>query len=41
MHVESVLGDVPKAKRCSCRDDASAGASSSGGSGARWWELWK
>jgi hypothetical protein len=30
MHVEQVLGDVPKEQRCQCRYKASASSSSSG-----------
>ena len=36
-HIEQVLGDVPKAERCSCRDEAAAGtggAPSAGPSGS-------
>ena len=29
-HVESVLGHVPKADRCACRETTSTGASSAG-----------
>lgn len=36
-HVEMVLGDVPKADRCKCREAASSGASNASvGSGALW-----
>lgn len=34
MHVEQVLGNVPKEQRCKCREEAAAAAKSSGASGA-------
>lgn len=30
MHIEAVLGDVPKAQRCSCRETASQGENQNG-----------
>jgi hypothetical protein len=40
MHIEQVLGDVPKAERCACREE-SRGAPASGASGANpWWKVW-
>ncbi len=33
MHIESVLGDVPPADRCHCRDEKKADA----GKGRSWW----
>lgn len=39
MHVEQVLGDVPKAERCTCRERRAEG-----GAGkpvkTKWWQLW-
>lgn len=37
-HVEQVLGNVPRDKRCRCKEEARA----SGGDGERrWWQLFK
>lgn len=36
MHVEQVLGDVPKAERCRCREEKSAGNAAPEGGGQSW-----
>lgn len=33
MHVEQVLGDVPKAQRCQCHEKKAAGGKAGGGPG--------
>lgn len=35
MHVEQVLGDVPRAQRCHCRDEKATPSSGPGGTGLR------
>jgi GTP cyclohydrolase II len=32
MHIEQVLGDVPRAERCTCRESTQKGASAGEGS---------
>ncbi|MBL8627308.1 MAG: hypothetical protein JNK64_38840 [Myxococcales bacterium] len=39
MHVEQVLGGVPKDQRCKCGEKAEA--SGSGGAKGGWWQLFK
>jgi hypothetical protein len=43
MHIEQVLGDVPAAKRCRCREERAPKADDAGGAGAGgpWYWLWK
>jgi GTP cyclohydrolase II len=39
MHIEDVLGDVPKAKRCQCREEkAAAKAARKAAGGGSWLE---
>ena len=33
MHIEQVLGSVPKDQRCRCREEAASASSTSGGTG--------
>lgn len=40
MHIDQVLGDVPAARRCRCREDKAA-ASAEGGDGKKWWQLFR
>lgn len=40
MHIEAVLGDVPREKRCSCREATAvspAGGSAAPGDKPKWW----
>jgi hypothetical protein len=34
-HIEQVLGDVPKAERCTCREQGASGSSGKGGPGTK------
>jgi len=36
MHIEQVLGDVPKAERCRCREEKAAGNEAPEGGGQSW-----
>lgn len=36
MHVEQVLGDVPKAQRCRCHEEKSEAADAPGAGGTSW-----
>lgn len=43
MHIEQVLGDVPRERRCHCREDREAArvaakAAKRAGGGRSWWE---
>jgi hypothetical protein len=44
MHVEQVLGDVPREQRCRCREAARAQETrdpeSAPRAGVPWWKLW-
>ncbi len=39
-HVEQVLGDVPRDKRCRCREEKMAARQSAAGDGKRRWWPW-
>jgi len=39
MHIEQVLGDVPKNKRCTCRTEAASASPADGD--RKWWQLFK
>lgn len=37
-HVEMVLGDVPPAQRCRCREERAAARRAKAGTSRPWWE---
>lgn len=37
-HIEQVIGDVPPAQRCRCREEREAARKASGDAGLSWWE---
>lgn len=36
-HIEQVLGDVPRAERCRCREAAASGAGAAKEASPSWW----
>jgi hypothetical protein len=41
MHVEQVLGDVPVAQRCRCKEERAAAPAASEGGKRGWWPFGK
>ena len=39
-HIEQVLGDVPRADRCRCREEAAVAPRQAGDATRPFWKLW-